>query len=257
MSEDFVKLESNADTVVNEGTSSEKVDIDNIVKNIPKPDEDELTDIFTNEDSDVSEDIGDFDPESLAGLEELQNLFGMFGNGSVNNILDKPQLIFQKLDPTATLPEYAHPGDAGMDICSIENVTIPVMQRKLIHTGLRVRIPENFEIQVRPRSGLALKHGITVLNTPGTIDSGYRGEIGVILANFGDKEFNVRKGDRIAQLVFAMVSSARVLEGDVDKETERSDGGFGSTGVATENKEELNNGPEDNGTDKHKEVKDQ
>ena len=212
--------------------------------NIPKPDEEELADIFTNEDGSIGDE--EFNPEDMAGLDELQNFFKLFG-GAGNGLLDKPQVIFQKIDPTATLPEYAHPGDAGMDICSIENITIPVMQRKLIHTGLRARIPEGLEIQVRPRSGLALKHGITVLNTPGTIDSGYRGEIGVILANFGDKEFNVRKGDRVAQLVVSSFVSVRVLEGDVDKdETDRGEGGFGSTGVSEGlNKEEPTNGTEE------------
>lgn len=216
-----------------------------VVDNIPKPDEEELMDIFTN--SEESEDdleeltksIDDaddkFDMDNLDCLEDIQNLFSLFGNAG-SNILEVPKVIFQKIDPTANLPKYAHPGDAGMDICSIENITIPSMQRKLIHTGLRAKIPEGLEIQVRPRSGLALKHGITVLNTPGTIDSGYRGEIGVILANFSDKDFDVKKGDRIAQLVVASFVSARILEGDVDnEETDRGEGGFGSTGVNTEN----------------------
>ena len=149
-----------------------------------------------------------------------------------------------------------HPGDAGMDIRSIEKITIPARGHRLVHTGLRVRIPEGFEIQVRPRSGLALKHGVTVLNTPGTIDSGYRGEIGVILANFSDKDFEIRKGDRIAQLVFAPFVSARILEGDVDKEeTDRGEGGFGSTGVSEElNKEEPINGAEEQQCEEAKET---
>lgn len=212
-----------------------------VLDNMPKPDEEELEDIFTDKDGNIVDTDSDtyFNPEDMTGLdEELQNLLNLFGGRDFggNSILDKEQVVFQKIDHTAILPEYAHPGDAGMDICSIENITIPVMQRKLIHTGLRARIPEGLEIQVRPRSGLALKHGITVLNTPGTIDSGYRGEIGVILANFGDKEFNIKKGDRIAQLVVSKFVSIRVLEGDVDKdETDRGEGGFGSTGVNTEN----------------------
>ena len=214
---------------------------------VPKPDEEELEDIFTNEDGTIGDE--EFNPEDMAGLDELQNLFKMFGGGDGDSILSTPKLVFQKTDPTADLPEYAHPGDAGMDIRSIEKITIPARGHKLVHTGLRVRIPEGFEIQVRPRSGLALKHGITVLNTPGTIDSGYRGEIGVILANFSDKDFEIRKGDRIAQLVFAPFVSARILEGDVDKEeTDRGEGGFGSTGISEElNKEEpvSENGAED------------
>ena len=249
---DFEKINPNIDESVN------AADGDNVLKDtidsIPKPDEEELEDIFTNEDGTIGEDDtlseDDFklNPEDMSGLEELQNLFSMLSGGGSGNILDKPQVIFQKIDPSAELPEYAHPGDAGMDIRSIEKLTIPPMGRALVHTGLRARIPEGFEIQVRPRSGLALKHGVTVLNTPGTIDSGYRGEIGIILSNFGDKEFNIRKGDRVAQLVFASVVSARILEGDVDKEeTDRGEGGFGSTGVSEElNKEEpTENVPEE------------
>lgn len=226
-----------------------------VLDDMPKPDEEELSDIFTNEDGTTGNE--EFNPEDMTGLDELQDLLKLFGGKDFggNTILDNEQVIFQKINPTATLPKYAHPGDAGMDICSAEDVVIPPMQRKLIHTGLRARIPEGLEIQVRPRSGLALKHGITVLNTPGTIDSGYRGEIGVILANFGDKEFNVRKGDRVAQLVVSSFVSVRVLEGDVDKEeTDRGEGGFGSTGVSEElKKEEPKNGTEEQRCEKTEE----
>ena len=133
-----------------------------------------------------------------------------------------------------------------MDICSAEYAEVLPMERKLIHTGLRVRIPEGYELQVRPRSGLALKHGITVLNSPGTIDSGYRGEIGIILGNISNNKFTVKTGDRVAQLVLAPIISARIMEGDVDKEeTERGEGGFGSTGVESLNKEDTTNGTEE------------
>jgi dUTP pyrophosphatase len=129
------------------------------------------------------------------------------------------------------LPAYAHPGDAGMDLCSVERLVVPAGGRALVHTGLKMALPPGYEAQVRPRSGLALKRGVTVLNTPGTIDEGYRGEIGVILVNFGDADFQVEKGDRIAQMVVAPVTRAQVVEvADLD-ETARGNGGFGSTGV--------------------------
>ena len=129
------------------------------------------------------------------------------------------------------MPAYAHEGDAGMDISSAEDVDIPPMGRALVHTGLVMALPMGYEAQVRPRSGLALKKGITVLNTPGTIDAGYRGEVGVILANFGEAVFQVRKGDKIAQLVIAPVTRALAVEVAEVDETERGEGGFGSTGI--------------------------
>ena len=140
-------------------------------------------------------------------------------------------LAFRRIHPDAVLPAYAHPSDAGMDLCSVEDAVIPSGGRILVHTGLVVNLPPLTEAQVRPRSGLALKHGVTVLNTPGTIDSGYRGEIGVILANFGDADFAVKKGDRIAQLVIAPVTQPTVVETDEIDDTDRGSGGFGSTGV--------------------------
>ena len=139
-------------------------------------------------------------------------------------------LRFKRIHPDAVLPVYAHPSDAGMDVRSVADMVIPRGGRALVPTGLVAIIPPMYEIQVRPRSGLALKHGVTVLNTPGTIDSGYRGEIGVILANFGDKDFPVAKGDKVAQLVFAPVVQPEVVETDVVDETDRGAGGFGSTG---------------------------
>ena len=140
-------------------------------------------------------------------------------------------LRFRKVHPDAVLPSYAHPSDAGMDVRSVEDVTIPPGGRALVHTGLVMLLPPMYEAQVRPRSGLALKSGITVLNTPGTIDSGYRGEVGVILVNLGDADFAVKKGDKIAQIVVAPVTQPQIVETtDVD-ETDRGAGGFGSTGV--------------------------
>lgn len=141
-------------------------------------------------------------------------------------------LKFKKINPDAIIPAYAHPSDAGMDIRSVEDLTIPAGKRALVHTGLVMALPPRYEAQVRPRSGLALKHGITVLNTPGTIDAGYRGEVGVILANFGDEDFKVSKGDKIAQVVIAPVTQPdEIAEIEEIDETDRGAGGFGSTGI--------------------------
>lgn len=140
-------------------------------------------------------------------------------------------LAFKRIHPDAVLPAYAHPSDAGMDLRSVADVVIPRGGRALVPTGLVILLPPLYEAQVRPRSGLALKHGVTVLNSPGTIDAGYRGEIGVILANFGEADFAVKRGDKIAQLVIAPVTQPQVVETDVVDATDRGTGGFGSTGV--------------------------
>jgi dUTP pyrophosphatase len=128
------------------------------------------------------------------------------------------------------LPAYATDGAAGMDVVAAEDVTLAQGARHAVSTGLAMAIPHGYEIQVRPRSGLALKHGISVPNTPGTIDSDYRGELKVILINLGDAPFEVRRGDRIAQLVLAPVVQAAWLEVEHLDETARGAGGFGSTG---------------------------
>jgi dUTP pyrophosphatase len=128
------------------------------------------------------------------------------------------------------LPAYATSGAAGMDIVSAEAVSIAPGARHAVATGLSVAIPDGYEIQVRPRSGLALKHGITVPNTPGTIDSDYRGELKVILINLGDEPFAIARGDRVAQLVLAPVVQAAWDEVEELDATERGEGGFGSTG---------------------------
>ena len=140
-------------------------------------------------------------------------------------------VVFKRLVPEAVLPAYAHPGDAGMDLCSVERLVVPAGGRALVHTGLKMALPPGYEAQVRPRSGLALERGVTVLNTPGTIDEGYRGEIGVVLANFGEEDFAVEKGDRIAQMVIAPVTRAEICETQELDATDRGEGGFGSTGV--------------------------
>ena len=128
------------------------------------------------------------------------------------------------------LPVYATEGAAGMDVVAAEDVTIAPGARHAVATGLAMAIPAGYEIQVRPRSGLALKHGITVPNTPGTIDSDYRGELKVILINHGSEDFAIRRGDRVAQLVLAPVTRAGWVEVNSLDETARGTGGFGSTG---------------------------
>jgi dUTP pyrophosphatase len=129
------------------------------------------------------------------------------------------------------LPAYATDGAAGMDIVSAEDLTLSPGARHAVATGFAMAIPHGYEVQVRPRSGLALKHGITCLNTPGTIDSDYRGEVKVILANLGSDPFPIARGDRIAQLVIAPVLRASFDEVSSLDETIRGTGGFGSTGV--------------------------
>ncbi|MDQ2892471.1 MAG: dUTP diphosphatase [Pseudomonadota bacterium] len=127
-------------------------------------------------------------------------------------------------------PAYATPGAAGMDVVAAEALTLAPGARAAVATGFAIAIPAGYEIQVRPRSGLALKHGITCLNTPGTIDSDYRGEVKVILANLGSAPFAIERGDRIAQLVPAPVQRALIDEVETLDDTARGAGGFGSTG---------------------------
>lgn len=132
------------------------------------------------------------------------------------------------------LPAYATVQSAGMDLRA--NIDVPVtlrpMERRLIPTGLHIALPEGYEAQVRPRSGLALKHGITVLNAPGTIDADYRGEIGVVLVNLSDRDFVVSDGERIAQLVVARYEQVELVEVSSLDSTERGEGGYGHTGVS-------------------------
>lgn len=128
------------------------------------------------------------------------------------------------------LPAYATEGASGMDVVSAEDLDLAPGQRHAVATGLALAIPHGYEIQVRPRSGLALKHGISVPNAPGTIDSDYRGELKVILINHGTESFSIRRGDRVAQLVLAPVTRGTWLEVDSLEETQRGEGGFGSTG---------------------------
>lgn len=131
------------------------------------------------------------------------------------------------------LPAYATPQSAGMDLRANidEPITLRPMERRLIPTGLHIALPAGYEAQVRPRSGLALKHGLTVLNAPGTVDADYRGEVGVLLVNLGDKDFVINDGERIAQMVIARHETADFIAVEVLDETERGEGGYGHTGV--------------------------
>ena len=141
------------------------------------------------------------------------------------------KLKIKKLKPSAKIPEYAHHGDAGMDIYSCQDelvITLSPGDRRLISTGLAFEIPYGTELQIRPRSGLALKKGISIVNSPGTLDYGYRGELGIILINHGYDDFEIRKGDKIAQVVLNKIEIAEVEE---LSEMERGGGGFGSSGL--------------------------
>lgn len=132
------------------------------------------------------------------------------------------------------LPKYARPGDSGMDLRADidEPVILKPLERKLISTGIIIELPDDYEAQVRPRSGLALKKGVTILNTPGTIDASYRGVIGVILVNLSNEEVTINPGNRIAQLVIARVEKARLIEVDlIIEDTTRGSDGFGSSGI--------------------------
>ena len=141
------------------------------------------------------------------------------------------KINIERINKRAIIPFQAHEGDAGMDLFSVEEVVLKPMERKLIHTGIKIQLPKNTEAQIRPRSGLALKTGITVLNTPGTIDEGQRGEIGITLINLGTEEFKVEEGMKIAQMVIKPTLSLEVEEVVELTETSRGEGGFGSTGV--------------------------
>ena len=140
------------------------------------------------------------------------------------------KLKIKKLNREAIIPAYQTSLAAGFDLHSIQDCVIKPMERKLIKTGLAFEIEEGYEVQIRPRSGLAFKYGVSVLNSPGTIDADYRGEIMVLLINLGNEEFEIKKGDRIAQAVVVPVIQAEFEEVDKLSDTERGKGGFGSTG---------------------------
>jgi dUTP pyrophosphatase len=145
------------------------------------------------------------------------------------------EVKFRKFDPSrkTNVPVYTTEGSAGLDLCSAEEDTIILSPNEsvLVGTNLLIELPEGYEGQVRPRSGLALKHGITVLNSPGTVDSDYRGEVKVLLINHGKNSFEINFGDRIAQLVISKYERITFVQSDLITETRRGEGGYGSTGI--------------------------
>jgi dUTP pyrophosphatase len=160
---------------------------------------------------------------------------------AVNEIREKVELKIKKIDERAIVPQYQHEGDAGFDFTAIidhrdamgeysETVEVAPGEKYIVSTGLSMAVPKGYELQVRPRSGLAYKSGITVINSPGTVDSGYRGEVKVILLNTGASRFKISTGDRIAQGVINKLPTVSIREVDELDETERGTGGFGSTG---------------------------
>ena len=145
--------------------------------------------------------------------------------------MNKTGITVQKLNADAKIPAYAHDGDACVDLYSTIDYTLAPGRRVLVPTGLKIAIPHGYEGQVRPKSGLALKHGITVLNTPGTVDAPYRGEVGVILINLDPKTaYEIKKGEKVAQMVFNKVEYAAFTEAAELSATTRGEGGYGSTG---------------------------
>ena len=145
--------------------------------------------------------------------------------------MKKTIVNIERISPKARLPHYAHEDDSGADVCSIINCTLNPHEIKAIPTGLKIELPIGFDLQVRPRSGLALNHGLILPNSPGTIDTGYRGELKIIMMNLGDKPFLIQEGQRIAQLVLSPRYPADFTVVDHVKESKRGAKGFGSTGT--------------------------
>jgi dUTP pyrophosphatase len=141
------------------------------------------------------------------------------------------EIALQRLDPDLPPPAYAHPGDAGADLLTTVDLTLAPGERALVPTGIAIALPRGYVALVHPRSGLAARHGLSIVNTPGTVDAGYRGEIKVLLINLDPREaITLRRGDRIAQLVIQRVETARFVDVDVLPESVRGTGGYGSTG---------------------------
>ena len=141
------------------------------------------------------------------------------------------EILVRRLDPGLPLPSYAHPGDAGADLLTTVDVTLAPGERAMVPTGIAIALPEGFVALVHPRSGLAARHGLSIVNTPGTVDAGYRGEIKVMLFNLDPREpIELRRGDRIAQLVIQRVERAAFSEVEELPDSVRGDGGYGSTG---------------------------
>lgn len=146
-----------------------------------------------------------------------------------DNPREKIRVKIQKIDEDAVIPTYAHSSDAGADISSVEEITLAAGETKIVKTGLKVAIPKGYEIQLRPRSGLSSKTPLRIANSPATIDSGYRGEIGVIIWNSGTEPYTIKKGDKIAQMLIAPTPMIVWEETEVKEDTDRGTGGFGST----------------------------
>ncbi len=158
-------------------------------------------------------------------------MFGQEENReSYSTNIDMIKIKVKVLEEGISLPEYKTESSSGMDICSAVDLVIKKGSFSVIPTGIAVEIPPEYEIQIRPRSGLAMKHGIGVLNAPGTIDADYRGEIKVILFNFSDVDYKISKGDRIAQIVLSKIYKAKIIKAKKLSDTKRGKGGFGHTG---------------------------
>jgi dUTP pyrophosphatase len=170
-------------------------------------------------------------------IKELEDMFGM----SLEEMNRETEINFKSknlgvklIHPDAVFPSYAYPSDSGFDLYSVSEIRVPALGRALVPTGIKLSIPEGYEIQVRPKSGLAINQGITVLNTPGTVDSGYLGEIKVIVFNTNNESFTIGKGMKIAQAVLCPVMSGtfvNLTSIDEDETKDRGDNGFGSTGI--------------------------
>jgi dUTP pyrophosphatase len=145
--------------------------------------------------------------------------------------MNQIKIKIERLSEAAIVPNYAHPGDAGADLYSIVDLTLAPLERAAIPIGLAMAIPVGYEVQIRPKSGLALNKGLTVLNSPGTIDAGYRGEVKVIMINLSDRAIEIKKGEKIAQAVVATVGAAAFEVVTELEDSERGQGGFGSTGL--------------------------
>jgi dUTP pyrophosphatase len=188
--------------------------------------EDELKDLLYQLESAMEKEFQTAQIEEMTGvdMEQLEREF---------EVSIKETLAYEKVHPEAKDPQYAYESDSGFDLCSTEDIIIEGLGRALAPTGLKFDIPKGFEIQVRPKSGLALKEGLTVLNTPGTVDAGYNGEVKVILYNTNTKSYVVKKGQKIAQAVLCPVHAGFKVN-LVNKEVEEKDrgsNGFGSTGI--------------------------
>ncbi len=173
--------------------------------------------------------------EEVRAIRERLGIYGLLPLLEMRRLGDAAEggipLRIRKLDPSADVPSYAHPGDAGLDLCSAEDLALEPGERAMVSTGFAMALPEGYAAFVQPRSGLAARSGVSIVNTPGLIDCHYRGEVKVILVNLGSEPFRVKRGDRIAQMVVQRVETARVEVVEELDETARGEGGFGSTGL--------------------------